>query len=317
MASRTVRLSSSRCWCSASPSSSSSVAGAQPAPGAGAAARHGPRPDRRRAARRRRRRGRPGRGARRGAPGRCATSGIGRRRRSRTSRPAGTRSGLEFPGFQTALVRDVRVRAGDNRRTITLALKKLDEDVTVTRDKQSAAMDPRGVGVQHGAHARADRVAARRPRRDGGRAQGDGAPGRDDPRRRVHRRPAAAQVADPFDPSAAARHVRRPEPRRHERGALHRHHDDARRRADARQRGLQRSSTTRSSARNPMTTDQGARSSCGRGTSRCRARSRRTRRRSRCRPAAPRRISRPTSSPSSPTAAGSPSLCASRWTDGT
>jgi hypothetical protein len=50
----------------------------------------------------------------------------------------------EFPGFQAALVRDVRVRAGDNRRTVTLQLQKLDEDVTVTRDKQSAAMDSRG-----------------------------------------------------------------------------------------------------------------------------------------------------------------------------
>jgi hypothetical protein len=51
---------------------------------------------------------------------------------------------VEFPGFQTSLVRDVRVRAGDNRRTITLQLQKLDETVTVSRDKKSAAMDPRG-----------------------------------------------------------------------------------------------------------------------------------------------------------------------------
>jgi hypothetical protein len=50
----------------------------------------------------------------------------------------------EFAGFQPAVVRDVRVRAGDNRRTVTLQLQKLDEDVTVSRDKQSAAMDPRG-----------------------------------------------------------------------------------------------------------------------------------------------------------------------------
>jgi hypothetical protein len=50
----------------------------------------------------------------------------------------------EFPGFQAAVVRDVRVRAGDTRRTVTLQLQKLDEDVTVTRDKQGAAMDPRG-----------------------------------------------------------------------------------------------------------------------------------------------------------------------------
>ncbi len=51
---------------------------------------------------------------------------------------------VEFPGFQTAEVRDVRLRAGDNRRTVTLSLKKLDQDVTVTRDKQSEAFDPRG-----------------------------------------------------------------------------------------------------------------------------------------------------------------------------
>jgi hypothetical protein len=51
---------------------------------------------------------------------------------------------IEFPGFQTTLVRDVRVRAGDNRRAITLTLKKIDQDVTVTRDLQSTAMDPRG-----------------------------------------------------------------------------------------------------------------------------------------------------------------------------
>jgi hypothetical protein len=51
---------------------------------------------------------------------------------------------VEFPGFQATLVRDVRVRAGDNRRSVTLAISKLDQDVTVTRDKQSTAMDPRG-----------------------------------------------------------------------------------------------------------------------------------------------------------------------------
>ncbi len=51
---------------------------------------------------------------------------------------------IEFPGFQTALVRGVRLRAGDSRRSITLALKKFDQDVTVTRDKQSEAIDPRG-----------------------------------------------------------------------------------------------------------------------------------------------------------------------------
>ncbi len=54
---------------------------------------------------------------------------------------------IEFPGFQPTLVRDVRLRAGDNWRSITLALKKLDQDVTVTRDKQSEAIDPRGAAL--------------------------------------------------------------------------------------------------------------------------------------------------------------------------
>jgi hypothetical protein len=51
---------------------------------------------------------------------------------------------VEFPGFETAVVRDVRVRAGETRRTIMLQLAKLDEEVNVTREKQAAALDPLG-----------------------------------------------------------------------------------------------------------------------------------------------------------------------------
>lgn len=51
---------------------------------------------------------------------------------------------VEFPGFESATVRDVRVRAGDNRRTVTLRLKKVSEEVTVGRDGQSSGLDPRG-----------------------------------------------------------------------------------------------------------------------------------------------------------------------------
>ena len=50
----------------------------------------------------------------------------------------------EFPGFETATVRDVRVREGDNRRTVTLRLKKLEDSVTVGRDGRSSGLDPRG-----------------------------------------------------------------------------------------------------------------------------------------------------------------------------
>ena len=51
----------------------------------------------------------------------------------------------EFPGFEAATVRDVRVGAtGNVRRTIVLPIKKIAEDVTVGRDKQSSALDPLG-----------------------------------------------------------------------------------------------------------------------------------------------------------------------------
>ena len=51
---------------------------------------------------------------------------------------------VEFPGFEPATVRDVRVRAGDNRRSVTLRLKKVEEEVTVGRDGKTSGLDPRG-----------------------------------------------------------------------------------------------------------------------------------------------------------------------------
>ncbi len=50
----------------------------------------------------------------------------------------------EFPGFESVVLKDFRVRAGENRRTIVLPLKKVAEDVTVGRDRQTAGLDPRG-----------------------------------------------------------------------------------------------------------------------------------------------------------------------------
>ena len=50
----------------------------------------------------------------------------------------------EFEGFETITVKDFRVRAGDNRRAITLPIKKVSADMTVGRDKQAAALDPLG-----------------------------------------------------------------------------------------------------------------------------------------------------------------------------
>lgn len=50
----------------------------------------------------------------------------------------------EFPGFETVVQRDVRVRAGDNRRSIALPLKKMEDEVTVGRDGQTSGLDPKG-----------------------------------------------------------------------------------------------------------------------------------------------------------------------------
>ena len=49
----------------------------------------------------------------------------------------------EFPGFETRTVQDVRVRAGDNRREITLPIEKVAQSVSVGRDAATAASDPR------------------------------------------------------------------------------------------------------------------------------------------------------------------------------
>ena len=52
---------------------------------------------------------------------------------------------VQFPGFETAVVRDVRVRGGsDARRRVTLQIQRVEEGLTVSRDRQSSALDPKG-----------------------------------------------------------------------------------------------------------------------------------------------------------------------------
>src|SRR5262249_44771628 len=51
---------------------------------------------------------------------------------------------VESPGFEAADIRDVRVRAGSNRRDVRLALAKLTATVDVGRDPRERASDPRG-----------------------------------------------------------------------------------------------------------------------------------------------------------------------------
>ena len=49
---------------------------------------------------------------------------------------------VSFPGFETKTVPDVRVRPGENRRDVTLAIQKLDQSVSVGRDPATSASDP-------------------------------------------------------------------------------------------------------------------------------------------------------------------------------
>jgi hypothetical protein len=49
----------------------------------------------------------------------------------------------EFPGFETRILKDVRVRSGENRQVAVLALQRMETSVTVGEDKQQVAADPR------------------------------------------------------------------------------------------------------------------------------------------------------------------------------
>lgn len=48
----------------------------------------------------------------------------------------------EFTGFETGLLKDVRLKAGENKHVIVLALKSVKEDVTVAQDARAAAAIP-------------------------------------------------------------------------------------------------------------------------------------------------------------------------------
>src|SRR5215831_16083148 len=47
----------------------------------------------------------------------------------------------EFSGFDPRIDPDVRVRAGENKQTLSLSLQKLADEITVGRDRQEAAAD--------------------------------------------------------------------------------------------------------------------------------------------------------------------------------
>jgi len=48
-----------------------------------------------------------------------------------------------FPGFEARTLTDVRVRAGDNKRDVTLPIERVAESVAVGRDAATSASDPK------------------------------------------------------------------------------------------------------------------------------------------------------------------------------
>jgi hypothetical protein len=54
----------------------------------------------------------------------------------------------EFPGFEAGTLRDVRVRRGDNKQVVVLAIKRMEESIDVAQDAQAAAADPRGAAFK-------------------------------------------------------------------------------------------------------------------------------------------------------------------------
>jgi hypothetical protein len=50
----------------------------------------------------------------------------------------------EFPGFEARVLKDVRIRPGDNKQVAVLQIPKVEQSVTVGQDKQQAASDPHG-----------------------------------------------------------------------------------------------------------------------------------------------------------------------------
>ena len=49
----------------------------------------------------------------------------------------------QFPGFETRAMKDIRLRAGDNKQVAVLTIQNLQDEITVGRDKQAAAADPK------------------------------------------------------------------------------------------------------------------------------------------------------------------------------
>ena len=88
----------------------------------------------------------------------------------------------EFPGFETGLLKEIRVRGGENKQVVVLPIPRVETAVTVEQDRQAAAADPRArtfgtVLTREAIEALSDDPATC------GSSSGYGGPRRDHPRR--------------------------------------------------------------------------------------------------------------------------------------
>ena len=107
----------------------------------------------------------------------------------------------------------MRVRAGDNRREVTLPIEKVAESVAVGRDPATAASDPKSERFSNVLSKDQIEALPDDPDEMEKVLKRHGRPGGDHPRGRIPRRQAAAEGADPIDP-LLERDVRRRESQR-------------------------------------------------------------------------------------------------------
>jgi hypothetical protein len=74
------------------------------------------------------------------APAKTSTQGIATIDNIPTGRYSVEAS---FPGFELGLLKDARLKSGENKHVIVLPIKKVETEVTVGRDAQAVAADPR------------------------------------------------------------------------------------------------------------------------------------------------------------------------------
>ena len=148
--------------------------------------------------------------------------------RSADSSPGVTPSPRSSAASTRGEVTNVRLRAGDNKQEIELALTGFEDTVEVGRDAQSAAADPNGGSLSTQLTPEEIEALAGRSERSDPPAGRNGRRERGGPRRWLQRRHAALARRDPFDPHRP-RHVSRREPFRRKR--RHRHHHAGRRRS--------------------------------------------------------------------------------------